>query len=242
MDRRMAGAFGRLTRCASLFAALSLAPVVARGDDIPMLPQPLSGLGSLPSPLNLLLPNYKTMAPPYLRSGFFASPQLGYQTAQFSGEGGRYFKNAQGFTLGGEAGYNFQVHEFVFGPAADLTYAFMHGDSNGGLLYRDRADIHWFGSARARAGYAFDRFMIYGTGGFAFGQMEIDGPFASNSRTQPGWTAGGGFQYLWSPTTIFQAEYRRVELGSQDFYALPLYQTKVGVSMNLYHAGFYFKF
>ena len=242
MARRSAGGFGRLSRRAQLFAALSLLTAGARADDLPLLPAPINGLGSLPSPLNIVLPNYKAMAAPYLWSGFFASPQIGWQTAQFSGAGGRFLKNAQGITLGGEAGYNFEVQRFVFGGAADLTYTFMQGVSNGGLLYRDEADIHWFGSARARAGYVFDRLMIYGTGGFAFGQMEINGPFSSNTQTLPGWTAGAGFEYLWNPTTLFQAEYRRVDLESRDFYALPLYQTKVGVGMNLFHAGFFFKF
>ena len=61
--------------------------------------------------------------------------------------------------------------------------------------------------------------MIYGTGGFAFAQTKIDMPFASSSQTQPGWTAGGGVQYLWSESAIFQLEYRRIELQNKDFYA-----------------------
>ena len=49
MDRRSAGAFGRLLRPAGLFAALSLMLVGARADDLPLLPAPINGLGSLPS-------------------------------------------------------------------------------------------------------------------------------------------------------------------------------------------------
>ncbi len=213
----------------------------AHADDLP-LPAPLGGLGSLPTPLNWLLPNYKNMVAPYSWNGFFATPLINYQTAQFSGNGGRLLKNAQGFTFGAEAGYNFQFGRFVVGPAADLSYSLMHGTSNSWLADINKADIGWVGSARLRAGYTFDRFMIYGTGGLAFAETELDGPFASNSQTEPGWTAGGGVQYLWSESAILRAEYRRLEVENADFYALPLGQRKVGVAMNLFSAGFYLKF
>ena len=213
----------------------------ARADDLP-LPAPLSGLGSLPAPASWLLPNYKTMAPPYAWSGFFVHPLIGYQTAQFSGAGGGLLKSAAGFTLGGEGGYNFQFGRFVIGPAADLSYAWMHGSGNSWLANISKADIDWVGSARAQAGYAFDRFMIYGSGGAAFAEVKVDGLLGSNSRTEAGWTAGGGVQYLWSDSAILHLEYRRVELQKADFYAFPLYRRKVGVAMNLFNAGFFWKF
>lgn len=228
---------------AGLFAVLFLAAQApaARADDLP-LPSPLNGLGNLPAPLNWLLPNYRNLVAPYSWSGFFASPLINYQTAQFKGAGGRSLRDARGLTFGGEAGYNFQIDHFVFGPAADLSYSLMQANENNRLANVTKADIGWVGSARARAGYTFDRVMIYGTGGVAFAQTKIDSLFASKSQTEPGWTAGGGVQYLWSESAIFQLEYRRIELQSKDFYALPRLRTKVGVAMNAINAGFYFKF
>ena len=35
-------------------------------------------------------------------------------------------------------------------------------------------DIDYLATLRARAGFAFDRFMIYGTGGFAFTTFDTD--------------------------------------------------------------------
>jgi outer membrane immunogenic protein len=244
MGRRSVGALGRLRSLVARGAitGLSLSFLyAARAADLP-LPQPLAGAGSLPTPLNWILPNYTNLAAPYSWNGFYASPLINYQTAQWRGEGGRLLKNARGFTFGAEAGYNFRFGQFVVGPAADLSYSLMHGTANTWLANVSKADIDWVGSARAKAGIIFDRFMIYGTGGFAFAETRIDGPFASNSQTEPGWTAGGGFQYLWSDRAIFQAEYRRIELRNKDFYALPIRQTKVGVVMNVINAGFYFKF
>jgi outer membrane immunogenic protein len=232
----------RLPLTAAGSALLScLAIGAARADDLP-LPAPLSGLGSLPAPANWLLPNYKSMAPPYVWSGFFVHPLIGYQTAEFSGAGGRLVNNASGFTLGGEGGYNFQLGRFVLGPVADLSYAWMHGSGNSWLANISRADIDWVGSARAQAGYTFDRFMIYATGGAAFADLKIDSFLGSNSRTETGWTAGGGVQYLWSDSSILHLEYRRVELQEADFYAFPLYQRRLGVAMNLFNGGFFWKF
>jgi outer membrane immunogenic protein len=238
MGRNWLRALGGLSVAAALGSGLSGA---ARADDLP-LPAPLSGLGSLSPPFNWLLPNYKNMVAPYSWNGFFATPLINYQTAEFSGAGGRLLKNAQGFTFGAEAGYNFQVGNFVLGPAADLSYSLMRGTSNSWFTDVRDADIGWVGSARARVGYAFDRIMIYGTGGLAFAETKVDGLFASNTQTEPGWTAGGGVQYLWSESAIFRLEYRRLQLENRDFYALPFPQTKLGVAMNLFGAGFYFKF
>lgn len=242
MDRRWVSGLGRFAGFVSAgVLALGLAAVGARADDLP-LPAPFSSLGSLPTPWNWILPNYRNLAAPYPWSGFFVSPLINYQTAQFSGNGGRLLRNAQGFTFGAEAGYNFQYGNFVIGPAADLSYSLMHGSANTWLANVTKDDIGWVGSARGRIGYTFGRFMIYGTGGVAFAQTTIDGLFASSSQTEPGWTAGGGFQYLWSESAIFQAEYRRLEIQNTDFTALPFYQRKVGVDINLFNAGFYFKF
>ena len=108
------------------------------------------------------------MAPPYAWNGFFVHPLIGYQTAEFTGGGGRLLKNANGFTLGGEGGYNFQFGRVVLGPVADLSYSFMQGSANSWLANVSKVDVDWVGSARAQAGYTFDRFMIYGTGGVAF--------------------------------------------------------------------------
>jgi outer membrane immunogenic protein len=238
MDRRSVCGFARPAVAA---LGLSLLSAGARADDLPV-PAPLSSLGSLPTPFNWLLPNYKTLAPLSAWNGFYATPLIGYQTAQFRGDGGRYLRNAQGFTFGGEAGYNFQFQNFVVGPAADVSYSLMRADANTWLASITKANIGWVGSARVTAGYTFDRFMVYGTGGLAFAETQIDGLLTSNSQTEPGWTAGAGVQYLWNEHASLHLEYRRLELQNRDFYALPLWQTKVGVAMNIVNAGFYFRF
>jgi outer membrane immunogenic protein len=242
MTRRKTGSSSTWRRAAAaiLAAASVLAATRASADDIPYL-GPLAGLGNLPAPFSWLLPNYKTVVVPDWR-GFTVNPLINYQTAQFTGAGGRFLRSAQGFTFGGEAGYNFQADRFVFGPVVDLSYSLMRADASTWIANINKADISWVGSARARVGYTFDRLMIYATGGVAFAQTKIDGPFVSSSQTAPGWTAGGGVQYLWSPSDIFQIEYRRLQIENKDFVALPRFQTKAGLAMNIINAGFLFKF
>lgn len=242
---------------ATLAASLAFAGGAAEADDLPIVPQPVAGIGSLPAPLNWLVPNYSaTLTPSW--TGFFVKPIIGYQSAEFSGNVGRLLGHAQGFTFGGEGGYNYQIGSFVVGPAVDASYSLVQGNANGLFFpYGGKADVGAFGSARARAGYVFgDRFVVYGTGGVAFAETEVNGPFYSESHTEPGWTAGGGIAYLWNPNAIISIEYRRLQTqnanftGSLPYYqtftpilaAYPWYQRRVGVAMNLITAGFHFKF
>jgi len=141
--------YGRDVVAAAAFVGV-LAGAAARADDVPYF-GPLAGVGSLPAPLNWVLPNYKAAVAPDWR-GFTIEPLLSYQTAQFSGAGGRYLRNAQGFTFGAEAGYNFQAGPVVFGPVADLSYSLMRAGASTWLANIDKAEVGWMGSARGRAG------------------------------------------------------------------------------------------
>ncbi|MBB4040991.1 outer membrane immunogenic protein [Microvirga flocculans] len=85
-----------------------------------------------------------------------------------------------GFVGGAQAGYNYQIGSFVVGLEGDIQYADFGGDH----VVFDRDD--WFGTVRARAGVAFDRALVYATGGFAF---------ADDAN---GWTVGGGLEYAFT--------------------------------------------
>jgi outer membrane immunogenic protein len=107
------------------------------------------------------------------------------------------------------------------------------------------AQIDWFGTVRGRLGYLVnDQFLLYGTGGLAYGQVKVSGvtnvngsvenpasgeigPFAapgtsgfSASRTNIGWTAGAGIEgrfAYWLPTGwTWKLEYLYLDLGSLD--------------------------
>jgi outer membrane immunogenic protein len=104
------------------------------------------------------------------------------------------------FTGGGQIGYNYQIGSFVIGAEADIQ-GINNDDNNavfipgpgfaGGVFvpgeFENSAD--WWGSVRLRAGVAFDRFLVYATGGLAY------------TEDNTGWTVGGGVE--WALPTNF---------------------------------------
>jgi outer membrane immunogenic protein len=117
---------------------------------------------------------------------------------------------------GAQVGYNFQRGNFVFGAEADFQAA--HISDNNAV---DKSELNWFGTVRGRVGYAVDRVLVYGTGGFAFGDVENSkalpgGGSFSSSETQTGWVAGGGAEYKVTPAWSAKAEYQFLSLDASD--------------------------
>jgi outer membrane immunogenic protein len=127
-----------------------------------------------------------------------------------------------GVTAGGHAGCNYQVQQFVFGVEGDLSWA--NADDQTQIVpfnqfYRTTFD--WYATIRGRAGFAFDRWHIYGTGGFAFADINISwsgqpGNFLYTTASKHGWVAGGGIEHAFAPNWIGRIEYlyHRFEEGS----------------------------
>jgi outer membrane immunogenic protein len=208
------------------------------------LPDALRPIGDLPAPFSLIIPHYTEFTAPYDWTGFWGKPILTYQSVSFNGSGGRFLKGADGVTLGAEGGYNFQMGNIVFGPVGDLSYSFMDGKGTAGALPHTRSDINMVGSFRGRVGYAFDRILLYGTGGYTFANLEVKShsPAVSETSILNGWTAGLGAEYLWGEHATLRVEYRRNEFSEQDFRTLPPGRTEVGAGMNVWSGGFIYKF
>jgi outer membrane immunogenic protein len=98
-----------------------------------------------------------------------------------------------GFVGGGQIGYNYQIGSFVIGAEADIQYAdtddkdavFIPAIGGTGVFVPGEFEgsEDWFGTVRLRAGVAFDRVLIYATGGLAY------------TDNNSGWTAGGGVEW-----------------------------------------------
>ena len=66
---------------------------------------------------------------------------------------------------------------------------------------------------RGRVGYAFDRCLVYATGGAAFGDIRANfsnGPISRSTET--GWTVGAGIEVALGPNWSAKAEYLFVDL------------------------------
>jgi outer membrane immunogenic protein len=116
---------------------------------------------------------------------------------------------------GGQIGYNFQRGNIVFGIEADFQGAGISDKD----AFGDKSNLNWFGTARGRLGYAFGSALLYGTGGFAYGNVKntVTGPGGfSASETQTGWVAGGGLEYKLTPAWSIKSEYQFLSLDASD--------------------------
>ncbi|QEN84945.1 porin family protein [Labrys sp. KNU-23] len=131
------------------------------------------------------------------------------------------------------AGYNYQFGgNFVLGAEADINISAMKSSDKpvtpAGLIavagypvpLAGNTKQKWFGSARLRAGYAFDRFLPYVTGGIAYGDVTagfngINGNqvTASVSQAKVGWTVGAGLEYAFTDHLTARVEYRYSAYG-----------------------------
>jgi outer membrane immunogenic protein len=139
--------------------------------------------------------------------------------------------------IGAQFGYNYQVRQMVVGFEADLDWADGVRSTNfaappNGVITNvghQSAGLHWLGTARLRAGYAFDRALIFATGGVAFGGIkaessasQFDGAntdlFAgSASGTKVGYALGGGVEYAVARNMSLKAEYLYYDFGKADY-------------------------
>lgn len=130
--------------------------------------------------------------------------------------------DVDGFIGGIHAGYNWQSGSFVYGVEGDIDYADINGDADfGGGTGNLSLDSDWQGSLRLRAGYALDTWLLYATGGVAFGHAELEasnfGVTESDDNTHVGWTIGGGVEKAFTPNWIGRLEVRYTDFGSEDY-------------------------
>lgn len=162
----------------------------------------------------------------YNWTGFYigVSGGGGWGTSEHTFPGGTHGPfDTSGGLVGGTVGYNWQAGNWVFGAEADFSWADIKGTTAGspipclggtcGTTIRD------LGTARGRIGYAWDSALLYGTGGFAWGNVHgFETGFDSGSSTNTGWTVGGGLEYGFTPNLSAKIEYLYVDLGNDVLY------------------------
>jgi outer membrane immunogenic protein len=137
-----------------------------------------------------------------------------------------------GFTIGATLGYNYQIGNFVAGIEADLAYVDLGkkvSTTIGPLTTTLSQEMSYFGTVRGRLGYAFDRVLIYGTGGLAYGDQKartsISGLASQwdgqKSDTRFGYVLGAGMEYAITNNWSAKVEYLYYDLGKTN-YASPL--------------------
>jgi outer membrane immunogenic protein len=153
----------------------------------------------------------------------------------------------QGALGGFQAGYNWQLQNFLIGIETDIQASGQRGSQTflGTIIfppqngsppttsttnYTDK--LPWFGTLRGRADLiAADHWLIYASGGLAYGEVELSGvssippssvggiasvpPAAfSLDSTRVGWTAGAGVEGAISGNWSWKFEYLYLNFGS----------------------------
>jgi outer membrane immunogenic protein len=192
---------------------------------------------------------YIPVAPVFSWTGFYLGANAGYGWSSGSGSytaipPGTFSASGNAFEGGGQLGYNYQFGGgFVLGAEADFQGNFGSGGTltltPGGSA---TAKVPWFGTARGRLGYAWDRVLLYATGGGAFGNSTLSGPGFSNSATYWTWTVGAGAEWAFAGPWSAKVEYLYAGAPS----SVPAFPGVTGmsgsVSTNLVRAGINYHF
>ncbi|RDJ25286.1 porin family protein [Bosea caraganae] len=189
--------------------------------------------------------------PAFTWTGFYIGANAGYAWGQVDSSALgtlNSFDDPDGFVGGGQVGYNYQIGQWVLGVEADFQGADLKATASDPFFgLRASNELNWFGTVRGRVGYAFDRFLPYVTGGFAYGNVKnkISGPgfSVSDDNTQYGWTLGGGLEYAFTNNLTVKAEYLYVDLDKESI-VVPggTFTGSVGTKFSVARVGLNYKF
>jgi outer membrane immunogenic protein len=218
---------------------------------------PLAGLAAAAPALAADLP-YRQGPPPveapivplFTWTGIYLGGQIGYGwgtdtlTVFPAGFGTNFTPN--GIVGGAHAGYNYQINQFVAGIEGDIEgTGISRTFSPGGVVYNTKIPVQ--GSIRGRLGVAFDRVLLYATGGAEFAGFDTSySGIATASHSRVGWTIGGGIEYAVTSNWSVRAEYRYTDFGH--FTDITPIAFGIGSSVthheteNAVRAGFSYKF
>jgi outer membrane immunogenic protein len=150
----------------------------------------------------------------------------------------------KGIFGGVQAGYNWQARNFLLGIETDVQASGQQSNNtfnaiipsaafvslgNNPVAVTDKSKLDWFGTTRGRLGIVSDRWLVFVTGGVAYGEINESGnalpatifpasmnaPFVWNqTTTKVGWTVGAGVENAISANWSWKFEYLYIDLGN----------------------------
>ena len=124
-----------------------------------------------------------------------------------------------GFLAGGTLGANYQVGSVVFGVEGDGAWTDLFGRGTitksplcvGGCITAN----NWLATLRGRVGYAFDRYLVYGTAGAALGNIAASySTHSTSNAVERGWTVGAGIEGSFARNWTAKVEYLFIDLAN----------------------------
>ena len=155
-----------------------------------------------------------------------------------------YAANENGGIVGVYGGYNWMfASNWLLGVDASINYSWASGsDPTAGVT--NSAGPNWKGFVRGRLGYAWDRFLLYGTAGAAgMGYTANVTGFSSGTASPWGWTVGLGAEMAVSQNLTARLDYSYQDYGTFTLGgSAPVGGTTVNVNSSTLMAGLAYKF
>lgn len=167
-------------------------------------------------------PVYVPPPPIFTWTGVYVGLEAGdeFGTSRISGlaTGPQPNFSPNGFIGGGFAGYNYQINQFVIGVEGNVDGSTFNGsglDTTGLVTRSTQEPVS--GSVRGRVGFAWDRLLIFGTGGVAIADFKNTTTFGAATDVfnvgRVGWTAGGGVEYAIDNNWAIRGQYLFSDYG-----------------------------
>jgi outer membrane immunogenic protein len=168
-------------------------------------------------------------APVFTWTGFYIGGNVGYGFGHSKVEisdGVSTFSssvNLRGIVGGGQAGFNWQMGNFLLGLETDFQVTGQRHDATFFGVETEKDTIPWFGTTRGRLGVAFGHWLFYATAGVAYGEgrLEFAGVIPATVVMQRvGWAGGAGMEWaVWNGLTV-RLEYLHVDTGKVDEFSI----------------------
>ena len=166
----------------------------------------------------------------YNWGGAYAGVNLGYDWGKITNSAG----SPTGLAGGLQGGYNWQSGQFVFGAETDLQA------SGADVTFAPfKFSNPWFGTTRARVGYALNNILFYGTLGLAYGDVKGESALLSEDKTHIGWAGGLGMEVGLTPNWSAKVEYLYMDLTDR---AYSITGVNNGYEANMLRLGFNYNF
>jgi outer membrane immunogenic protein len=152
-------------------------------------------------------------------TGAYAGVSFGYADglSTVSGSAGNFDLDQSGGIGTIYGGYNWQLGRIVLGLEGDIGTGNYDGTRGSGASLVS-SELNAIGSLRARAGVLLSpAFLVYATGGFAWGDFDIKANGITQSDWISGYQIGAGTELNVSGPWTLRLEYLYTDLDSQTF-------------------------
>jgi outer membrane immunogenic protein len=187
--------------------------------------------------------------PAFTWTGAYLGVNAGLGIGAFTNGGQRDFGSSPiGGLYGFTGGYNYQQGKLVVGGEGDFAFGHVADAASPGVGIVSTGVVENFFSVRGRVGYAMDRFLLFGTGGYAGADVRgalSGGTYAlDQTHVANGWTLGLGMEYAITPHFSAKAEYLYASMGNNNYFggAPAPFATSNGVNLNILRAGVNYHF